>query len=56
MVYVECPSNPTMSLVDVEALGKLSSDKILTVVDATFATPLLLQPMKYGIDISLHSW
>ena len=50
--------NPTMSLLDVEALGALgkSLPGVVTMVDATFATPYLIQPIKYGVDIVMHSW
>ena len=50
--------NPTMSVLDVEGLGKLgkSLPGVITVVDATFASPYLVQPIKYGVDIVAHSW
>ena len=58
MLYGESPTNPTMSILDVEAfvtLGK-SLPGVITMIDATFAGPYLLQPIKYGIDIVIHSW
>lgn len=47
-----------MSVLDLEAFGQLgqSLDGVSTVVDATFATPYLVQPLQYSIDIVLHSW
>ena len=58
MLYGETPANPTMSILDLEEFGELgkSLSGVMTVVDATFATPYLLQPMKYGVDLVIHSW
>ncbi len=58
VLYGEVIVNPTMSLLDVEALGALgkSLPGVVTMVDATFATPYLVQPIKYGVDIVMHSW
>ncbi len=58
VLYGEVIVNPTMSLLDVEALGTLgkSLPGVVTMVDATFATPYLIQPIKYGVDIVMHSW
>jgi len=50
-----------MTILDMEEFGKLGSDASghqsarLTVVDATFASPQLLKPIKYGVDIVIHS-
>lgn len=58
VLYGECIVNPTMTLLDVEGFGALgkSLPGVVTMVDATFASPYLLQPMKYGVDIVMHSW
>ncbi|CAD5124436.1 DgyrCDS12719 [Dimorphilus gyrociliatus] len=56
MLYGETPCNPIMSILDLiefAALGKKRG--ILTVVDATFGSPVLFKPLNYGIDIVLHS-
>ncbi|XP_041377156.1 L-methionine gamma-lyase-like [Gigantopelta aegis] len=57
LLYGETPANPEMSILDLEEFGKLgqSLEGVFTIVDATFASPYLQQPMKYGIDFSLHS-
>ncbi len=57
VIYVETPANPTMDLVDLEALGRLKEGRdITTIVDSTFATPYLLRPLELpGIDVVLHS-
>ena len=50
--------NPLMSVIDLEAFGALgkSLPGVLTMVDVTFASPYLIQPLLYGIDVSIHSW
>jgi methionine-gamma-lyase len=56
LIYVESPSNPTLRLVDLEriaAIGKKHS--ILTIIDSTLGTPVNQQPLKWGIDVVLHS-
>ena len=46
-----------MSILDLEAFGKLGSKRgLLTMVDSTFAGPYIQQPIKYGIDVVIHSW
>ena len=57
MMLAETPCNPSMAVVDLEEFGKLGRETgILTFVDGTFASPYLQQPIKYGVDISMHSW
>lgn len=49
-------SNPLAGLADVAAVARFCSEKGLTsVIDATFATPVLLRPKSVGIDVVLHS-
>lgn len=56
LIYVETPSNPLLKLVDLKAIGKLcESQGLLSVIDNTFATPILQKPIDLGIDIVLHS-
>ena len=56
MLYGETPSNPTMTLLDLEMFGRLGvPEKILTAVDATFASPYAIQPIRYQIDFAIHS-
>ena len=47
-----------MSILDLEAFGALgkSLPGVVTMVDATFASPYLSQPIKHGIDLAIHSW
>jgi len=53
LVYAETPANPKLDIVDLAELGAIAGP--VTVVDATFATPILQQPLRHGIDLVLHS-
>ena len=55
MVWVESPTNPTIEVADLPALGAALAGVTRLVVDNTFATPLLQQPLETGADIVLHS-
>lgn len=56
MVWVETPTNPRMVLVDITALAELSHRHgALLVVDNTFASPALQQPLALGADVAMHS-
>jgi cystathionine gamma-synthase len=56
LVWVETPTNPLLSIADIAAIaeiGRASSAKVL--VDNTFASPALQQPLTLGADVVLHS-
>jgi cystathionine gamma-synthase len=56
MVWVESPSNPMLRIADIAALAELAhAHGALLVVDNTFATPYLQQPLVLGADIVVHS-
>jgi cystathionine gamma-lyase len=56
MVWIETPTNPTMQVVDIEAIAAITKKHELTlVVDNTFASPYLQNPMDLGADIVMHS-
>ncbi len=56
IIYIETPSNPLLKLVDIKAIARLAKAKnVLTVIDNTFATPVIQKPIDFGIDIVLHS-
>jgi cystathionine gamma-synthase len=56
MVWVETPTNPLLAVVDVAAVAALArSHGALVVVDNTFATPYLQQPLSLGADVVVHS-
>lgn len=56
MIFIETPTNPTMEITDLAAVVKLCrTRKIISIVDNTFATPYLQNPLDLGIDIVVHS-
>ena len=56
LIYIESPSNPLLKLVDLEAIANLAkANGLLSVIDNTFATPIIQKPIDFGIDIVLHS-
>ncbi len=56
MIWVESPTNPLLTLVDLSAVAQLAKRRgLLTVCDNTFATPCLQRPLEHGIDIVVHS-
>ncbi len=56
MVIFESPTNPTLKISDVQALGTAAKQAgLLSVVDNTFASPYLQNPIELGIDIVVHS-
>ena len=56
MLWLETPSNPLLNIVDIEmAVDIAKKHKLMTVIDNTFATPYLLKPIEYGIDLVVHS-
>ena len=57
-VYLESPANPTLKIEDIEAVAKIAHDfnpDIKVVVDNTFATPVLQNPIALGADVVVHS-
>jgi cystathionine gamma-synthase len=56
MILAEVPSNPYQYVVDVGRLAELGRRRgVLTVVDSTFATPVNLRPLEWGVDLVIHS-
>ncbi|ADL12668.1 O-acetylhomoserine aminocarboxypropyltransferase/cysteine synthase family protein [Acetohalobium arabaticum] len=56
IIYLESPGNPLLDLVDIEAVAEIAhKHDIKVVVDNTFNTPYLSQPLSLGADIVLHS-
>jgi cystathionine gamma-synthase len=55
LVWIESPTNPTIEVADLPALGRGLPEKALFLVDNTFATPLLQRPLESGADVVLHS-
>ena len=54
MIWVETPTNPMLTLVDLKQLGAIKGD-IIKVVDNTFASPINQRPLEFNIDIVMHS-
>lgn len=56
LVWVETPSNPMLTIVDIDGVASLAHDRGgVCVVDNTFATPYLQQPLALGADAVVHS-
>ena len=56
LIWIETPTNPTLDIVDIEAVAKVAHDRDATVVvDNTFATPYLQRPLELGADVVVHS-
>ncbi|MBN9555094.1 MAG: O-succinylhomoserine sulfhydrylase [Alphaproteobacteria bacterium] len=56
MFFLETPSNPTLSIVDLRAVAKVAGDAGITlVVDNAFASPILQRPLEFGAHVSVHS-
>ena len=56
VVYFETPANPNMRLIDIDAVSAIAkSAGALTMVDNTYATPVLTRPIEHGADLVVHS-
>ena len=56
LIWVETPTNPMMNIVDIAAMAQLGREHgAMTVVDNTFATPYLQNPLDLGADMVVHS-
>jgi cystathionine gamma-synthase len=56
IIWVETPTNPLLGIADIAALASLAHDvRALLVVDNTFASPYLQQPIAHGADVVVHS-
>ncbi|WBL23473.1 trans-sulfuration enzyme family protein [Zunongwangia sp. HRR-M8] len=56
VIYIETPSNPLLTITDVEAIAKLAESKgVVSMIDNTFASPVNQNPLDMGIDVVIHS-
>jgi len=56
LVYIETPSNPLLSITDIQAAADMAKRRgIISVIDNTFASPVNQQPAGMGIDLVVHS-
>ncbi|MGA8216703.1 MAG: aminotransferase class I/II-fold pyridoxal phosphate-dependent enzyme [Candidatus Sulfotelmatobacter sp.] len=56
LLYLESPTNPTLRVVDFKKMAALAKQhKLLSMLDATFGTPINQHPAEFGIDLVMHS-
>jgi len=56
MIWVETPTNPMLKLIDLEKIVVFAKQhQLISVVDNTFATPILQRPLELGFDLVVHS-
>ena len=56
VIYIETPSNPLMTITDMQMVTNLAKKHgIVTMIDNTFASPINQNPIDFGIDICIHS-
>lgn len=54
--WFESPANPINRLVDLEAAARAAREaRVFSIIDSTFATPILQRPLRFGIDAVMHS-
>lgn len=55
-IIIETPTNPLLTITDLEKVSKVAKEAgLLTIVDNTFMTPYLQNPLDFGVDIVVHS-
>jgi len=56
LVFFETPANPNLGIIDIAAIGRMAHEAgALLIVDNTFATPAVQQPILLGADLVVHS-
>lgn len=55
LIWIETPSNPLMRVLDIERVCSEVGNEVIKVVDNTFLSPILQQPLSLGADIVVHS-
>ncbi len=56
MLWIETPTNPLLKVTDLHAMSAIAKEHGLYLgVDSTFATPVFLRPLEFGVDIVMHS-
>lgn len=56
LIFSESPTNPTLTIADLEAISEIAKAKgILHVCDSTFATPYIMRPLDHGCDLTIQS-
>lgn len=56
VIYIETPSNPLLTITDIEAVANLAKKHgLVSMIDNTFASPVNQNPIDFGIDVVIHS-
>jgi cystathionine beta-lyase/cystathionine gamma-synthase len=55
IIWIETPTNPLLNIIDIKEIAKHKNEKIIFVVDNTFASPYFQSPLALGADIVVHS-
>ncbi len=56
LIFIETPTNPLLNVIDIRSVVDVARrNNCLTVIDNTFATPILQNPINLGVDIAIHS-
>jgi cystathionine gamma-synthase len=56
IIFTESPTNPYLRVLDIPAIVKVAKQhRIMTIIDATLATPYNIKPLELGVDIVIHS-
>lgn len=56
VIYIETPSNPLLTVTDMEAVAKIAKQhNLVSMIDNTFASPVNQNPIDFGIDVVIHS-
>jgi len=56
LIFTETPTNPYLRVMDLARMVEIARPRgILTLVDSTFATPINMRPLEYGLDLVIHS-
>lgn len=56
IIFTELPTNPYLRIIDLPPIVKVAKENnLLTIIDATMATPYNIKPLEFGIDIVVHS-
>jgi cystathionine gamma-synthase len=56
IIFTESPTNPYLRILDIPAIVKVAKQhRVMTIIDATLATPYNIKPLEVGVDIVIHS-
>lgn len=56
LIWLETPTNPMLKLIDLEKVADIAKKHhLISVIDNTFATPIIQRPLEYGMDVVVHS-